>query len=88
MSTPKLILLSLIAVIFLFVMFYLIPWLLPGIFVYIPGGEQNYPVDPQAKYHAGQVISGDEASGIIDISWNDSTFRNSLSEVMWRTGVN
>lgn len=64
----------------------MIIWLLPGIYVYLPGGEQYYPVDPQSKYHAGQVIAGDEASRLINISDDNYFVRNAIADVMSRTG--
>ena len=84
MSKLKLILLSFIAVIVLLIVFCLVT--LPGVFVYIPGGENFYPVDPQAKYHIGQVISGDEASRLINISLNNSIVRDCLGSVFSGTG--
>jgi hypothetical protein len=37
---------------------------------------------PQAKYHAGQVLAGEEASRLINISDDNYLVRNAISEVM------
>jgi hypothetical protein len=88
MTTPKLILLSLVAIILLFSTFCLITWLLPGIFIYLPGGEQYYPVDPGAKYHEGQIITGYEALRLINISRNDYYVGNIITDIKSRTDAN
>ena len=88
MSNTKLLSIGLIAVTLLIILFCLIALLLPGLFVYIPGGEQYYALDPQTIYKEGQTFSNEEALKFINISQNDTFIRQYRMEVNRLTGTN
>lgn len=50
----------------------------PGILTYVPGCEQFYPLEPDAKYVAGQAIENDKAYGLFIISQNDFFVKEKL----------